>query len=141
MLSNPLLSFIPAIEKGLIGNGFDWGQASMVTICGLVIVFSMLVLLVVVISVFGAIMDKVNGVKKEKTVKKKTPVAPVVTAAPVVTVAEDNDEIIAVIAAAVDAIYADTGVKPVIRRIKPSATKGKRSAWATVGVFENTQAF
>ncbi len=140
MLENPLLNLIPAVEKGTIGNGYDWGQASVVTASGIVIVFTMLVLLVIVISIFGGIMDRINGVKKEKPVKK-TESAPVVEAAPVVTVEEDDDEIIAVIAAAVDAIYADSGVKPVIRRIRPAASKGTRSAWASAGVFENTRAF
>lgn len=140
MLNNPFLNFIPALETGVIGNGYDWGQASIVTVSGITIVFLMLVLLVVVISIFGGIMDRINGVKKEKPAKKETP-APAPAPAPVVTIEEDNDEIIAVIAAAVDAIYADTGVKPVIRRIKPAATNGSRSAWATAGVLQNTKAF
>ena len=142
MLNNPFFNLIPAIEKGVIGNGYDWGQASIVTVCGLVIVFAMLLLLVIVISIFGGIMDKANGVQKVKPAKKETPVsAPAPTPAPVVTIEEDNDEIIAVIAAAVDAIYADSGVKPVIRRIKPAATNRTRSAWASAGVYQNTRAF
>lgn len=140
MLENPFFSLIPAIENGTIGNGYDWGQASLVTVCGLVIVFTMLVLLVIVISIFGGIMDRINGVKKEKPAKKaeQTPNSPV---APVVTLEEDNDEIIAVIAAAVDAIYVDSNVKPIIRRIRPAATKGTRSPWASAGIFENTRTF
>ena len=135
MLNNPFFNLIPAIEKGVIGNGYDWGQASIVTVCGLVIVFAMLLLLVIVISIFGGIMDKANGVQKVKPAKKETPVsAPAPTPAPVVTIEEDNDEIIAVIAA-------DSGVKPVIRRIKPAATNGTRSAWASAGVYQNTRAF
>jgi len=143
MLGNPFLNFIPALETGVIGDGFDWGQALIVTVSGLSIVFLMLVLLVVVILIFGGIMDRANGVKKEKPVKKAAPTpAPVAASAPIVTVEEDNDEIIAVIAAAVDAIYADTGIKPVIRRIKPTAaTNGARSAWAAAGIMQNTQAF
>ena len=140
MLNNPFFNLIPAVEKGVIGNGYDWSQASIVTVCGLVIVFSMLLLLVIVISIFGGIMDKINGVEKKKSVRKEAP-APVLDPAPVVTVEDDNDEIIAVIAAAVDAIYADSGVKPVIRRIKPSATNGARSAWASAGIYQNTRAF
>ncbi len=140
MLENPLFSLIPAIKSGTIGNGYDWNQASVVTASGIVIVFAMLVLLVVVITIFGGIMDRIKGVKKEKPVKKADPVA-ITPVAPVVTVEEDNDEIIAVIAAAVDAIYSDTGVKPVIRRIRPAASKGTRSPWASAGVFENTRAF
>ena len=142
MFNNPILNFIPAVETGVIGKGYDWGQAAIVTVCGVTIVFSMLVLLVIVISIFGGIMDRINGVKKVKPVKKESPApAPVSANVPVVTVEEDNDEIIAVIAAAVDAIYADTGVKPVIRRIKPAATNGSRSAWASAGVYQNTRAF
>lgn len=142
MLNNPLVNFIPAVADGKIGDGYTWNEGIIVTICGLVIVFAMLVLLVVIIMAFGGIMDKINGVEKVKPTKteKKAEHAPVAPA-PVVTVEEDNDEIIAVIAAAVDAIYAETGVKPVIRRIKPAAAKGTRSVWAAAGVFENTRAF
>ena len=140
MLENPLFSFIPALKNGAIGNGYDWNQATMVTVCGLVIVFSMLILLVIIIAIFGRIMDRVNGVERQKPVKKAAHVSSV-PVAPVVTVEEDNDEIIAVIAAAVDAIYSDTGVKPVIRRIRPAASRGTRSPWASAGVFENTRAF
>lgn len=139
MLENPLFNLIPALESGTIGNGYDWNQATMVTVCGLVIVFAMLILLVIIIAIFGGIMDRVNGVKKEKPVKASpVPVAPATT---VVTATEDNDEIIAVIAAAVDAIYADSGIKPVVRRISPAASKGTRSPWASAGIFENTRAF
>ena len=123
-----------------IGNGYDWNEASLVTFSGLTIVFGMLVLLVVVIMIFGGIMDRINGVKKVKPVK--TPkVAPAPVTAPIVTATEESDEIIAVIAAAVDAMYADTGIKPVIRKIRPAVTKGVRSPWAAAGVFENTRAF
>ena len=141
MLNIPIL---PTLAKNVaekttvdytIGHGYDWNKASLVTFSGLAIV------LVVVIMIFGGIMDRINGVKKEKPVKtpKATP-APVAVA-PVVTAAEDSDEIIAVIAAAVDAMYDGSGVKPVIRKIRPAATKGVRSPWAAAGVFENTRAF
>lgn len=140
MFENLLLRLIPAIENGRIGDGYSWGQASVVTASGVIIVFTMLVLLVIVISVFGRIMDRINGSKKVKPAKKVES-TPVSNATPVVAVEQESDEIIAVIAAAVDAMYTDSGVKPIIRRIKPAATKGTRSPWASAGVFENTRAF
>ncbi len=129
-----------AVKTGTIGNGYDWGQATLVTICGFTIVFAMLILLVIVILIFGKIMDKANGITSEKTVKPAVN-TPVASSTPMVTTQDDNDEIIAVIAAAVNEIYADSNVKPVIRRIIPSDLRTTRSPWASAGVFENTRAF
>ncbi len=114
-----------------------------VTAAGILIVFSMLVLLVFVISLFSKAMHA----KKEQPVKvapkaavaatpKAVATAPVAVAAP----AQDDDEIIAVIAAAVEAMYAGTGKRGVVRSVKPaSATYHK--PWAVAGIYENTIAF
>ncbi len=115
-----------------------------VTLSGLLIVFSMLVLLVVILSIFGVIMSRASGApKKEKKVKEpKIEKKQVVKTAPVVTgvSASDEDEIVAAISAAVMMMYEGTGKTPIIRSIRPSQ-KGIRSAWSMAGVMNNTRPF
>ncbi len=122
----------------------DWGLGINVTITGVAIVFGMLLLLVFVLSVFGLIFSKANGTKKEKAPKEAKPAPKKEVAAQKPTVAvpvnNNNDEIVAVIAAAVAAMYDGSDVKPVIRKIKKSS-KHARPAWTSAGIFENTRSF
>ena len=121
-----------------------------VTICGLAIVFGTLILLVIVISVFGLIMKNVNAVgNKSKSAKTEKGKAPAIAAAkapaaaqPVVqnTPVSNEDELIAVISAAVAATYAGSGKTCAVRNIRPAAA-GARSVWAAAGVARNTRAF
>ncbi len=62
------------------------------------------------------------------------------TATPSGNMSADDDEIIAVISAAVYTMYDGTGKRPVIRSIRPSAQCGK-SAWAMAGVYNNIKSF
>ena len=121
-----------------------------VTLSGIIIVFSMLVLLVIVMAVFGAVMTRISGQpKKEKQpkVKKKTNVKTAadsdegeVLAAISAAVMMMDEEVVAAISAAVNMMYEGTGKSPIIRSIKPS-TKQSRSAWKTAGVLNNTRPF
>lgn len=132
---------LTAENFGTKGNLENW--AGKVTLSGLLIVFGMLVVLIVIFSIFGALMQ--SGKKKPTTVKeikkpeqKVTQVKP--KAAPVVSSEIDDGEVIAAISAAVAMMYEGTGKTPVIRSIKP-AVKGTRSAWAMAGIVNNTRAF
>lgn len=124
------------------GIEMSWADAgTLLTICGMVIVFLVLIILIMAIGAFGKMMSTgIKGDSKEKSVlTAPTPVksAPVaVSALP----AQDDGELIAVIAAAVDAIYAGSGKRAVIRNIRPAAG-GVRSAWATAGVMQNVRSF
>lgn len=114
----------------------------LLTVLGMVLVFAVLIILILVITMFGKAMTA--GQKKPKVkIEKPVEVAPViVNSAPVAPAASaDDDELIAVIAAAVDAIYSGSGKKAIIRNIRPSANGGGRSAWATAGVLQNVKAF
>lgn len=141
------IGFNMAIADGSIGKGYDWGQASNVALCGVAIVFLMLILLVVAIIIFGKIMDSANGTSKPKAPKPQKKVAqkPVAVPAPVAATSnipsETEDDVIAAIAAAVGYLYSGSDVKPVIRAIRPSNNKAQRSAWANAGVIQNTRAF
>ncbi len=130
-----------AVTETSIGHGYTWGDAAIVAVCGFAIVFLMLVLLIVIIKIFGFIMDnanKSNGTSNGggAATAAQTAVKPMQSVAAV-----DNDEIIAVISAAVYSLYEGTGIKPTIRNIRQSGAKSARSPWATAGIFNNTRAF
>ncbi len=118
----------------------DYDIMTNVTLAGFVIVFAMLVLLVVIISIFGSVMSGVT--KKSKKEKAPKPVKekakPVVATAPVAPKVNDDDEIIAVISAAVYSMYEGTGVKPVIKAIRPSSNV---NPWKYAGVRQNMRSF
>lgn len=117
----------------------DVVQGISVTFTGIVVVFGMLVLLVFVLYLFGKFFN--NKPKIEKAPKVKAPVVKKeVKPAPAAPVVQNNEEIVAVIAAAVAAMYEGSDVKPIIRRIKKSGGN-VRPAWTAAGIFENTRSF
>lgn len=133
------LSLAAKVEDfGVVGNLKSHGVT--VTLSGLAIVFSMLIFLVLVLTIFGAIVGSFS--KKDKAVKTVTKSLPdVKPTAPVVSVAADSEEeVIAAISAAVMMLYEGSGKTPVIRSIRP-AQKGVRSAWGMAGVMNNTRPF
>lgn len=119
-------------------------------IAGFIIVFVVLILLIVIITVYGKLIQAAqrssDNRKKRKVVKKtEAPAAAenVTAAANVQNSPADGDsdeipgEIIAVIAAAVDAVY---GSKPhKVRSVKRNGAV--RSAWGSAGVMSNTRPF
>ena len=115
----------------------DWVQGMSVTVTGLVVVFAMLILLVFILFLFGKLFDRKPKTEELKEVKTPAPKTQSKTAPKVVAPApQSNDEIVAVIAAAVAAMYDGSDVKPVIRRIKKSGGNA-RPAWTAAGIFEN----
>lgn len=118
-------------------------------LAGFIIVFAVLVLLIVIITIYGKIIQAVqkkSAERKQKKAEQKAQETPVKAAETVTPVAEstttDNDggipdEIIAVIAAAVDAVYGGKSHK--IKSVKRS--RNARSAWGNAGVIENTRPF
>lgn len=112
-----------------------------VTVCGLVVVFAMLILLVVIIWLFGKMMSATNNPKKntEQTVTSKTVSTQTVKNTPNIS-STIPDEIVAVIAASIDAMYNGSDKKPVIRSIAKS-DKSIRPVWAMAGLYQNTQSF
>lgn len=123
-------------EKGI--------ASAKVVLTGFVVVFAVLVLLIVIIKIYSSIvtMAQQKGNKKTKVAEKPkespAPTAPVTTAP--ATVADDgvNEEIIAVISAAVATMYGSPE-KARIKSIKKSS--GGRSAWANAGLLDNTRPF
>lgn len=120
-----------------------------VVLTGFIIVFLMLILLIFIIKIYSSIVTAVQnaGTKsKKKNVKQDQTITKTeVTAAPVIAsetqTLEDgvSDEVVAVISAAVAAMY-DSPSKARIKSIKKSSNGG-RSAWANAGVLDNTRPF
>ena len=138
------LNPITLLKNFPIGGGFSWGDAMNVTVCGIVIVFAMLVLLVIVIKLFGMIYSSIAS-KSEKSKNESSSVAAdsqkknVIEPNLAVNQEATDDEIIAVIAAAVDAMYEGTGIKPTVKAVR--SLGAVRSVWAHTGIINNTRAF
>ena len=100
---------------------------------GMFSVIGLLIILIVLVAVFCTII--INGNKpKQAKLESGAFVAPSAQSV------QDNDEIIAVIAAAVASMYDGTGTAAVIRSVRPSI-RPNRSVWSAAGIYENTRAF
>ena len=122
-------------EKGI--------ASAKVVLTGFVVVFAMLILLIFIIKIYGAIIQKAQNAGKKSKEKKAETVAETpapVVAAPVAPAQTDgvSDEV-AVISAAVATMYGSSE-KARIKSIKKSSDGG-RSAWAKAGVLDNTRPF
>ncbi len=119
-----------------------------ILITGFVVVFAVLILLILLISVYGAIVSKAEkSIADKKAAKEQAKnsadtkiavadVTPVQAVAPVATNGL-TDEVIAVIAAAVDAMYGQGAVK--VKSIKK--VPQSRPVWSTAGIMDNTRPF
>lgn len=127
-------------EKGI--------TSAKVVLTGFVVVFAMLILLIFIIKIYSAIVQKAqnagsNSKKNKKSKDEKPAEKPAVAPAPVVTASAStdgiSDEVVAVISAAVATMYGSSE-KAKIKSIKKSSDSG-RSAWAKAGVLDNTRPF
>ena len=135
-----------AAELSLAEKGI---ASAKVILTGFVVVFSVLLLLIGVIKLYSFIVGKAQGTGKNKKKKKteQTPPAKKVVTAEIsepiakkeIPSAEEGipEEVVAVIAAAVAAVYGKSG-RAKIKSIKKA---GGRSAWANAGVLDNTRPF
>ncbi len=128
----------------------DAGTVSSVVITGLVVVFIGLILLILFVTLYGLIFKNINDKKAakikaeaeaaaENTRKEAENSARSAPAAPMEIEDGISDEIVAVIAAAVAAMSAQSGKKLVLRSVKNA--KPSRSVWASAGIAENTRQF
>lgn len=116
--------------------------AMTVLLTGLVIVFLVLFILIVVIKLYGSIVYNAQNRKEQKKASAEVQInkgSSSVQPEPVKAFedSEISDEIIAVIAAAVDSMYSTK--THVIRSVK--RVKNERSAWSTAGLIECTRPF
>ena len=118
-----------------------------VLLTGLVVVFLLLILLTFIIKLYSTLVYKAqHRTKKPEDEGQESPQhsrAPAVPAAvaPALPVAQEGipGEIVAAIAAAVDAYYEGSGVVHTVKSIHRS--RCYRTAWSTAGIMENTRPF
>ncbi len=117
------------------------GDAGMTVLIGLVVVFSVLILLTFIFWLFGKIMSGSGSKTAPPPEPKPAAAAPAVSApAPAAPVVAEgiSEEVVAAIAAAV-ASLAPEGKRYAVRRVTRAA--GGRPVWAAAGLAENTRPF
>ncbi|MBP0961131.1 MAG: OadG family protein [Oscillospiraceae bacterium] len=126
-----------------------WTKVWAVVITGLVVVFLALVLLIVFVQIFGKIFSGIANKEKKGSKPDVIPV-PQVTVPENVTrsvpepeISGDNDEVIAVISAAVAMMAARDGKKYAVRSINRTENRRRSagSVWGAAGQRENTLPF
>lgn len=124
----------------------NWELIGSTVVTGIVIVFLILAILIFFLWAMGKIFLTIDNSKKKKAQK-----APVVESAPVNPVSqpsesevfeeyEDDDELIAVISAAIAAYGDSEGKQYRICGIR-KREKTQRSGWSSAGIAENTRSF
>lgn len=126
-------------EKGI--------SSAKVILTGFVVVFAVLLLLIIIIKIYSAIVNKAQSTGFKAKKKVETPGKPEETVTKAELVKEQPvqtqtdgipGEVIAVISAAVATMY---GGKDKVRIKSVKKSGSKRSAWANAGVLENTRPF
>ena len=126
-------------EKGI--------SSAKVILTGFVVVFAVLLLLIIIIKIYSAIVNKAQSTGFKAKKKVETPGKPEETVTKAEAVKEQPvqtqtdgipEEVIAVISAAVATMY---GGKDKVRIKSVKKSGSKRSAWANAGVLENTRPF
>ena len=126
-----------------------WTKVWAVVITGLVVVFLALVLLIVFVQIFGKIFSGIANKEKKGSKPDVIPVPQVTVpenvtrSVPEPVVSGDDDEVIAVISAAVAMMAARDGKKYAVRSINRTENKRRSagSVWGAAGQRENTLPF
>ena len=116
-----------------------------ILLTGFVVVFAVLLILIGIIKLYGTIIYNLQNKKRKNVVKEKVVVEPepapvdAPIPVPVSTAAaeQDDDALIAVIAAAVYSVYSPDQVR--IRSVRRVSTGA--SAWRAAGLRDNTRVF
>lgn len=120
-----------------------WSSVGIITLTGILMVFIILAILIVMFTVMGKIFESLDKKKAEKAQAEKAVATKVETPVVEETPAEeytDDDEVIAVISAAIAAYSAQDGKSYEIRSIKRKDSRS-RSAWSLAGIGDNTRPF
>ena len=136
-MTDNLLRTMAIINEKSAAENISGMWATVIT--GMVVVFLILGLLIGLLYIISFFCNLGNKKKKDdKPAEKTAEAAP----APVEIIEEDenDDEVIAVISAAIAAYTAGDGKTYAIKRIK-RAEKQPRSSWGNAGVNENTRSF
>ena len=123
-----------------------------ILLAGIVTVFCVLILLIGIIKLYSELVVTIQNTFKKKFAKKKkrtvtreelesvTEIEPAAVTEAAVAAADEGEiplEIIAAIAAAVEAVFGEGNVR--VKSVKRSSKR--RSAWKSAGMAENTRSF
>lgn len=111
-----------------------------VVITGLSVVFLGLVILILFVWAFGKIFTAKNKSVSKDAPEQKT-AAPAPVAAPVTVSDDSEDEIIAVISAAVAAMGNADGKNYRVKSVRAVKNRPSRSAWSLAGIQNDTMPF
>lgn len=132
-----------SIAQQQIADPDYWSSVGIITITGVLVVFVILAILIFFFMLLGAIFKSIDNSKKKKAEAKAAeaakPAEPVQAAVEEASAETDDDELIAVISAAV-AAYTD-GEGFTIKSVRKHEGKRVRSAWSAAGITENTRPF
>lgn len=117
-----------------------------VVITGIAVVFIGLIILILLVWLYGKIFEKINaGAENKKAAESdaKTVVKQETVSEPQAPTVESgiDEEITAVIAAAIAAYGVKTGKRLAVRSIKTAGHTGGRNAWSAAGLSEATRPF
>ncbi|MBQ3566334.1 MAG: OadG family protein [Oscillospiraceae bacterium] len=137
-----LSNLLPMVESVVSAEGYSYVWAVVIT--GLAVVFASLVILIAFVWLMGKFFSMGNN-KKKISAEPVTATKPV-TQVPVRTVnantaTADDDEIIAVISAAVAAMGQAEGKTYRVKSVRAVNNRASRSAWAMAGLQQNTAPF
>jgi len=123
----------------------NWGLIGSTVVTGIVIVFLILAILIFFLWAMGKIFQGIENSKRKKAEQKaaqvtETAPAPVVQPEIEEVYEDDDDEIIAVISAAIAAYGEAEGKQYRICGIK-KREKSQRSGWSAAGIAENMRSF
>lgn len=121
-----------------------WSSVGILTVTGILVVFLILAILIFFFWLMGTIFKSVNKSKAEKkaldeAAKTESP-APA-TAVEAAAEETDNEELIAVISAAIAAYEGDGGFTIRSIRRRDAGSKNTRSAWSLAGLGGNMRQF
>lgn len=123
-------------------RGYSYVWSAVIT--GLSVVFLGLVILILFVWIMGKIFTAIQNKNKSDAPAETKSAEPVKTAAPVKTaqlVSGNDDEIIAVISAAVAAMGQAEGKIYKLKSVKAVKNKAARSPWAAAGLQSDTMPF
>lgn len=136
-MTDNLLRTMAIITEESAAQSISGMWATVIT--GIVVVFLILGLLIGLLYIISFFCNLGNKKKKDAKADEKTS-EPAPAPVEIIEEDENDDEVIAVISAAIAAYTAGDGKTYAIKRIK-RAEKQPRSSWGNAGVNENTRSF
>lgn len=136
------LQQLPAEEQ--LSDPDYWSSVGILSLTGILVVFLILAILIFFFWLMGTIfkaIDKSKAAKKAAAESVKATPAPVAETVEVIPEDENDEEIVAVISAAIAAYAEAEGTSYTITGIRKRREVRERSAWSMAGISDNINRF